>query len=158
MGASGHIIAYLIGSLELVSFLPGWVGGDTQFKKMCVVAAFAVCTAVGLTSWAVNERVLLSSGEAEPIRKTLLNLWSRMRDLPPRIQAICNVQFWSWIGWFPFLFYGSTWVGMLALRRPPDTCADMTQARLTFDTNTTKHEMVRSMMYSAKLVDLGRRL
>jgi solute carrier family 45, member 1/2/4 len=26
------------------------------------------------------------------------------------------VQFWSWIGWFPFLFYGSTWVGEIYLR------------------------------------------
>jgi solute carrier family 45 protein 1/2/4 len=74
-----------------------------------------VWTAVGITSWAVSERVLLSSGEAESIRKTLVTLWTRMRDLPPRIQAICNVQFWSWIGWFPFLFYGSTWVGKLPL-------------------------------------------
>lgn len=24
--------------------------------------------------------------------------------------------FWSWIGWFPFLFYGSTWVGEIYLR------------------------------------------
>lgn len=46
-------------------------------------------------------------------------------DLPPRIQAICWAQFWAWIGmfdscfcaiadrlgWFPFLFYSTTWVG-----------------------------------------------
>lgn len=32
-------------------------------------------------------------------------------SLPPRIRAICWVQFWAWIGWFPFLFYSPTWVG-----------------------------------------------
>ncbi|KAK1085999.1 hypothetical protein LTR48_004022 [Friedmanniomyces endolithicus] len=37
-------------------------------------------------------------------------------NVPERIQAICMVQFWSWIGWFPFLFYGSTWVGEIYLR------------------------------------------
>lgn len=26
------------------------------------------------------------------------------------------VQFWAWIGWFPFLFYGSTWVGEIYIR------------------------------------------
>ena len=59
----------------------------------------------------------------------LAQIWSTTWHLPPRIQAICWVQFWSWIGllllvcfssvfhltrssgWFPFLFYGSTWVG-----------------------------------------------
>lgn len=29
------------------------------------------------------------------------------------------VQFWSWIGWFPFLFYGTTWVGEIYLRHEP---------------------------------------
>jgi solute carrier family 45 protein 1/2/4 len=36
--------------------------------------------------------------------------------VPDRIQAICWVQFWSWIGWFPVLFYSSTWVGEIYLR------------------------------------------
>lgn len=34
-----------------------------------------------------------------------------MFNLPDRIQMICWCQFWGWIGWFPFLFYSSTWVG-----------------------------------------------
>jgi len=54
--------------------------------------------------------------------------------LPARIQAICWIQFWSWIGellserlpsdqrltpeqgWFPFLFYSTTWVGETYIR------------------------------------------
>jgi solute carrier family 45, member 1/2/4 len=35
------------------------------------------------------------------------------------------VQFWSWIGWYPFLFYGSTWVGEIYVRHEaPDTAGD----------------------------------
>jgi solute carrier family 45 protein 1/2/4 len=34
------------------------------------------------------------------------NIW----NLPTPIQRICNVQFFAWIGWFPFLFYSTTWV------------------------------------------------
>jgi solute carrier family 45 protein 1/2/4 len=34
------------------------------------------------------------------------NIW----NLPAPIQRICNVQFFAWIGWFPFLFYSTTWV------------------------------------------------
>lgn len=34
------------------------------------------------------------------------NIW----NLPKPIQRICNVQFFAWIGWFPFLFYSTTWV------------------------------------------------
>jgi len=46
----------------------------------------------------------------------LSQIYSKTLHLPERIQAICWVQFWSWIGWFPFLFYGSTWVGEIYLR------------------------------------------
>ena len=37
-------------------------------------------------------------------------------DLPPQIRSICHIQCWSWIAWFPFLFYSSTWVGETWLR------------------------------------------
>lgn len=45
------------------------------------------------------------------VSKAIGQLFETTRRLPPRIKAICHVQFWSWIGWFPFLFYGTTWVG-----------------------------------------------
>ena len=46
--------------------------------------------------------------------------------VPERIQAVCWVQFWSWIGWFPILFYASTWVGEIYLRHeaPPNRQSD----------------------------------
>ncbi|KAL8939086.1 MAG: hypothetical protein Q9211_002899 [Gyalolechia sp. 1 TL-2023] len=40
--------------------------------------------------------------------------------LPDRIRAICWVQFWAWIGWFPFLFYSTTWVGETYFRYTPE--------------------------------------
>lgn len=51
-----------------------------------------------------------SERETSPF-KVLSTLFRRTIHLPVRIQAICWTQFWSWIGWFPFLFYSSTWVG-----------------------------------------------
>ena len=60
------------------------------------------------------------------IFKTTLNL-------PARMRAICWIQFWSWIGWFPFLFYSTTWVGEIYLQQharvqgaiPNDALADI---------------------------------
>ena len=52
----------------------------------------------------------------EGIVSVLKHIYSTTLNVPPRIHAICMVQFWSWIGWFPFLFYGSTWVGEIYLR------------------------------------------
>jgi solute carrier family 45, member 1/2/4 len=115
MGAAGSVVGYFIGSLDLVTLLPGWLGGDTQFKKMIVVALAGLWICIGITSWAVGERVLLRSMEGDldagSVWSVLPALWKRTIHLPPRIRGIVWAQFWGWIGWFPFMFYSSTWVG-----------------------------------------------
>ncbi|EXJ88260.1 hypothetical protein A1O1_05190 [Capronia coronata CBS 617.96] len=115
--AAGHLLGYFIGTFDLVKIFPPWLGGDTQFKKMTVISALALWGTVGVTSWAVTERVRLPGDNDETsIKDVLANLWQRTTHLPPRIKAICWVQFWNWVGWFPFLFYSSTFVGEVYYR------------------------------------------
>ncbi|KAK5940507.1 hypothetical protein PMZ80_006923 [Knufia obscura] len=81
---------------------------------MCLVAILGLFLAIGVTCYSVTERVLVAQGHedaTQSITSVLTSLWSRIWNLPPRIQQICWCQFWGWIGWFPFLFYSSTWVG-----------------------------------------------
>ena len=61
MTAIGHLIGYLVGSLNLKNFL-GTAFGGTQFKQLTVISALALIAAVGLTCWAVTEKVLVSDG------------------------------------------------------------------------------------------------
>ncbi|RFU32454.1 hypothetical protein B7463_g3880, partial [Scytalidium lignicola] len=112
MQALGHLIGYFIGTIDLVEMF-GPSLGDTQFKKLIIVAAASLLFAVGLTSWAVTERVYIPERGSQPqsIPQVLRHIFKTTMTLPPRIQAICWAQFWSWIGWFPFLFYSTTWVG-----------------------------------------------
>lgn len=112
MGAIGHGIGYASGAIDLVGLL-GTTLGDTQFKQLTIIASAAMLTTTGLTCWAVSERVLVSSAPTKHHGrfKVVRQIWSTLLHLPPRVQAICNVQFWNWIGWFPFLFYSTTWVG-----------------------------------------------
>lgn len=113
MASFGHLVGYAVGTVDLVSIF-GTSMGDTQFKKLTLVAAFALLFAQGVTSWAVTERVLISGrGSESPagVVQIVRQIFRTTIDLPPRIQAICWAQFWSWIGWFPFLFYSTTWVG-----------------------------------------------
>lgn len=60
MSAVGHLIGYGIGSIDMVATF-GTFLGDTQFKKMCMVAAFALVSATFLTSWAVKERIMIAN-------------------------------------------------------------------------------------------------
>lgn len=117
MVSVGHLIGYMIGTLDLVSLF-GTTFGATQFKQLTVLAAIILNGAVGITSWAVTERVLISndSEPQESLSKIIQEIYHTTMTLPARIQAICNIQLWSWIGWFPFLFYSTTFVGEIYFR------------------------------------------
>lgn len=59
MVAVGSLIGYGAGSVDMVKVF-GTTLGDTQFKQMTAVAAMALLIAVGVTSYAVKERILIS--------------------------------------------------------------------------------------------------
>lgn len=112
MSSIGQVIGYAAGAVDLVKVL-GTTLGDTQFKQLIIIAILAMIISNALTCWAVTERVLVSPRADKPQGRfnVFHQIWSTLLYLPPRIQAICWAQFWSWIGWFPFLFYSTTWVG-----------------------------------------------
>ncbi|KAF2756044.1 sucrose transport protein [Pseudovirgaria hyperparasitica] len=118
MVATGSLLSYAAGAVDLERFFGDSIG-DTQFKRLTAVACFALCLAVGVTSFAVNERVLVIEGEADETSGPINMLKFLLRtalNLPPRIAAICKINLYAWIGWFPFLFYSTTWVGEIYLR------------------------------------------
>ena len=125
MIAVGHLAGYAVGTVDL-PWLFGKTFGDTQFKQLCLFAAVFFTMTVGVTCWAVEERILVSSRDADVksgALKTVAQIIKTAMNLPERIQAICWVQFWAWIGWFPFLFYSATWVGEVYFRYHPETDA-----------------------------------
>ena len=60
MIAIGHLIGYAIGTIDLVKIF-GTTLGDSQFKQLTLIAAVFFNVAVVITSWAVQERILVSS-------------------------------------------------------------------------------------------------
>lgn len=114
MSSIGHMIGYAAGAIDLVSTL-GTTLGDSQFKQLTVISSVAILGSTALTCWAVKERVLVAAKPSKHQQlgrfKVFRQIYSTLLHLPPRVQAICWAQFWAWIGWFPFLFYSTTWVG-----------------------------------------------
>lgn len=119
MIAIGHLVGYGMGTVDLVKVF-GTTLGDSQFKQLTILAAAFFIFAICLTSWAVQERVLISSryasfiiyrhcyavadmlyrdGESKSSAiKMISKILKTTMHLPDRIQAICWVQFWAWIG------------------------------------------------------------
>ncbi|GAM21133.1 hypothetical protein SAMD00019534_043080 [Acytostelium subglobosum LB1] len=42
----------------------------------------------------------------------LRHIFDSLRDIPPYLSRVCCTQFFSWIGWFCFVLYVTTWVGV----------------------------------------------
>ncbi|KAF2238582.1 MFS general substrate transporter, partial [Viridothelium virens] len=124
MAAIGHVIGYILGSIDLHQIFGDFLG-NTQFKQVVVVAALGLVLSVGVTSWAVTEKVLISDGTDTTDHDGPFAMFSQILrttlNLPARMRIICWIQFWSWIGWFPFLFYSTTWVGEIYLRQNAKT-------------------------------------
>lgn len=60
MIAIGHLVGYGLGTIDLLKLF-GTTLGDSQFKQLTLIAAAVLLLAVGVTSYAVEERVLLST-------------------------------------------------------------------------------------------------
>ena len=60
MIAIGSLVGYAAGTIDLVKIF-GPTLGDSQFKQLALIAAVFFNVAVGLTAWAVQERVLISA-------------------------------------------------------------------------------------------------
>ncbi|TPX45225.1 hypothetical protein SeMB42_g03687 [Synchytrium endobioticum] len=140
MNNLGNLLGYAAGWLPLPVYFP--ILGHSQFQSLCSTAAIVFLVTVGITCIWTRERPkesrdtgysngpssVVSSAPLSPasthsrrtIRKPerwykpLTDISNAFWHCPPAIQAICNVQFWSWLGWFPFLFYATTWVAQHA--------------------------------------------
>lgn len=109
----GNIAGYLAGYIKLPEYLP-WLG-DSQFKVLCAIASFIMALTVGISVSTCAERD--PTFDAAPMEQEggvlafFKNLYRSVNKLPAQIKRVCEVQFFAWIGWFPFLFYITTYVG-----------------------------------------------
>ena len=112
----GSILGYLSGYVDLPRRFP--IFGDSQFKVLCVFASFSICTTVAISCAYIKERDPRLDGPP-PVRERLTvvtffkHSFRSMRRLPPQIRKVMEAQFFNWFGWFPFLFYITTYIGQL---------------------------------------------
>jgi solute carrier family 45, member 1/2/4 len=105
----GSILGYLTGTGNAI--LPFEFIVSLGFKSASVVACFALTISVAVST------IFISGESVHPqSNRQLLGLvgffyeiWRDMRKLPASIKHICFVQFFAWMGWFPFLFYATAY-------------------------------------------------
>lgn len=106
----GSAFGYATGRLELPQYF-AWFG-DTQFKCLCVIASLALALTMGLTLAVVTEKQLIFGeghiGDKLACKDVFKQIYRNVVHMPKEMRLICQVQFFAWLGWFPFLFYITT--------------------------------------------------
>ena len=111
---AGNILGYLAGMIKLPALFPFL--GDTQFKVLCAIACIVLALTVSVSVVSCPERNPRWDGASEAqdgVIAFFKGLAASIRKLPLQIRRVCEVQFFAWIGWFPFLFYISTYIGQI---------------------------------------------
>lgn len=109
----GNIVGYMAGYINLPAYL--WFFGDTQFKILCVIASVGLGITIALSTAVIRERDPRIDGSS--LKKTpnifsfFFNIFTSIKRLPPQTMHVCQVQFCAWVGFFPLLFYTSSYIG-----------------------------------------------
>ncbi|KAL4890463.1 sodium/hydrogen exchanger 3 [Aspergillus ambiguus] len=111
----GNILGYIFGYVHLPKYLPFL--GDTQFKVLCALASFSLGITLLISCLYIKERdprldAPPSSGNPGVVT-FFKQVFKSIKYLPPEIAKVCEVQLAAWVGWFPFLFYATTYIGQL---------------------------------------------
>jgi len=113
---TGNIIGFALGGIELKNWpVLSWFGGN-QFRKVCVVTMLVLAITVWTTLVTQEEKekepdlLRREDGRFMDVVKTI---YTAALNLPRPIRRVCYVQLCAWVGWFPFLFFGTTWMGVV---------------------------------------------
>ncbi|KAL1946895.1 hypothetical protein VTO73DRAFT_14999 [Trametes versicolor] len=112
---AGNIVGYGFGFLPLANMPILRLLGGSQFRKFCVVCMIILCITVWITCWTQEEQIReprrIEKGNS--VRDIFTGIYSTILSLPKPIRRVCYVQVFAFMGWFPFLFYSTTYIGQV---------------------------------------------
>ena len=130
----GNILGFLPGYIDLPKLTGGYFGN--QFQILSLIAAFALTSTVIISCLYIHERnprLDSPSSGTLGVLAFFRQVIKSTRRLPPQIRKVCVVQFFNWIGWFPFLFYITTYVGQIYVNPHFAANPDLTEEQIEKD-------------------------
>ncbi|KAH7341984.1 hypothetical protein B0J17DRAFT_282760 [Rhizoctonia solani] len=117
MVGAGGIVGFYSGTAALPKLFPAL--GASQIAIMSFFASIALLVTQFFTSVCVTESVhipaaprhTLKSQRRSWILERLAKVYHSLRSLPDEVKSVCAIQFFSWMGWFPAMFFGTVWIG-----------------------------------------------
>ncbi len=158
-----NIIGYVLAAADLPQLFPFL--GTSQFKVLASSASIVMTATVILSFYFIKERnpntdiAILHERKQKAIRMRKMGLkkatgWRAIiaviketlysiTRLPPQVNLVCKIQFFAWVGYFPMLFYTTTYVGDLYKKeymasRPIDSPPLTPEENDIFNDNATR--------------------
>ncbi|PVU84982.1 hypothetical protein BB560_007197 [Smittium megazygosporum] len=128
MTGVGSVFGFLVGYYDLSNYFS--FIKVSQFQGLVLISSIILMVVISITCVFIKETPI----PAQPNFKLNLSpksiyykLVSDYYSVPQRIRDVCYIQFFSWLGWFPFLFYCSSYLaGIYASEHTliPETSGD----------------------------------
>lgn len=108
----GNVLGQMAGSSDLTGLLPSTMSID-QFQIMCTITSIALLATLSATCLLVKEevpRAAISKKRSGTRQRHTIGqeILVTVQCLPSSIVNVWQVQFFAWMGWFPFLYYCAT--------------------------------------------------
>ncbi|KAK0514369.1 hypothetical protein JMJ35_002986 [Cladonia borealis] len=83
----------------------------TQFQCLCMIASVSLTITVTISCSILEPDSPPERVDRAGFLAVLSDLLYTYRSMPLKVRKVCHIQFFAWMGWFPFLFYSTTYVG-----------------------------------------------
>ncbi len=125
MSGVADVLGFLVSHIDLPATAPfSWFSirqakagsNEGQLKCLCFIVSFSLLATHSVTAWAAQERRLLSSGGEsllDGLSSTIHGFIRVGRTIPDPFKWVFAVQGFTWIGWYPLMFYSTLWVGAI---------------------------------------------
>ncbi|KAF2150507.1 hypothetical protein K461DRAFT_177495 [Myriangium duriaei CBS 260.36] len=119
------VFGFAIGTTKSLPLLP-W-SEDNQFKYVCLVAALMLGTSTLITLCVVKEGPPNFPKARQGYNPLYVakQYYRGLATLPPVVKKVYQVQFFAWLGWFPFFFYITTYFAGLVNQDAPKQTASI---------------------------------
>jgi solute carrier family 45 protein 1/2/4 len=111
----GNLAGYYTGSLPLAHMFPFF---GTNLRALFTIAIINLVFCLGITLIFTKEKPL-SKDEVQS-KNPVLEILRGIRTMPKPMKRVCAVQFFTWVGWFTYILYVTTWVGENVFHGDPD--------------------------------------
>lgn len=109
------MVAYAIGSLRLPALSGNYEAWRFRYMVLITIVALATTSLISCC-YSEEENPKLSpyeQGQDEFAYQIIQCFRNGFLRLSPRARRVCIVQFFSWMGWFGFLFYSTSFIAQL---------------------------------------------